>query len=248
MKISIKIKKILKSFYFSLKRFPWAIAFAAATTLILIILVNFHSSYNVDTIDILKRVAMTLALGFPLLLSIDLIFERYDDFKKINKYLMKISSLILFVLYYFYLLSEINMLSVTRYFAITIALYLSVFIIHYFYKRNNFEMYIVHIFTRFFITIIYSAVMYIGLAAIFFTLNKLFNLPISSDLYLTAWLLVVGIFAPIFLLAGIPSYKHKLSIKDYPMFLKILILYIVLPIISVYTTILYLYFIKILIN
>ncbi len=246
--MKLNIKKLIKGLYMSLKRFPLAILFSTATTVIAVILVNNHFFYSTNTIDVLQRIAMSLALGFPLFISLKLLFERIDNYKEITKYGIQLLGGVLLLLYYFFLLKELNMVPVIRFIALNLALYLTVLMVHYFYRRNNFELYNVQIFKRIFITAIYSAVLYSGLAAIIFTLNKLLGLPVSSELYITILLIVAGIFAPIFLLAGVPLYHQKFSLDDYPGFLKILLLYIVIPIISVYTAILYLYFIKILVT
>ena len=248
MKLLKNIKKILANLSLSLKRFPLTISFSTATTIVLIILVNYHSTFNTNTINILKRIAMCLSLGFPIFLSFNLLFERFNNYKIIEKRCIQMGGGVFLILYYFFLLEELYMVTITRYVAINLFFYLTALIVHYFYKRDNYVLYIGHIFTRFLVSVIYSAVLYVGLAATLFTLNKLLGLPVSSELYLTVWLTVAGVFAPIFLLAGVPGYSHNFDLKGYSVFLKILLLYIVLPLITVYTIILYLYFLKIIIT
>ena len=60
-------------------------------------------------------------------------------------------------------------------------------------------------------------------------------------------MLLVYLHHPIFL-AGIPTKNEKLSLEDYSRLLKVLVLYIVMPLITVYTIILYIYFGKIIIT
>jgi hypothetical protein len=57
-------------------------------------------------------------------------------------------------------------------------------------------------------------------------------------------MVVAGIFAPCFFLAGLPRTNQDMEIETYPTVLKVLLLYIVLPIILIYTFILYVYFLK----
>ena len=246
MKLLMHLKKLLKNLYLSLKRFPYTIAFSTATTIMLITLINYKSSFNANTVDTLTKTAMTLALGFPLSLSLSLLFERINDFKKITKIIILLGAGLLLPLYYFYLLNELNLLTSIRYIAVNITLYLTALMIHYLYQRENFELYIVHIASRAFVTAIYSVVLYLGSAATIFTLNKLLGLTVSPQIYNSTWFAVIGIFAPIVLLAGLPTYQQKLHTEDYPSFLKVLLLYIVMPLISIYTIILYSYFIKLL--
>ena len=114
MKLLINLKKLLKNLYLSLKRFPYTIAFSTATTIMLITLINYKSSFNANTVDTLTKTAMTLALGFPLSLSLSLLFERINDFKKITKIIILLGAGLLLPLYYFYLLNELNLLTSIR--------------------------------------------------------------------------------------------------------------------------------------
>ncbi|HOJ12137.1 MAG TPA: DUF4153 domain-containing protein [Clostridiales bacterium] len=152
------------------------------------------------------------------------------------------------VLYYFFLLPNFSMVSISRYLAFSIALYLGFFFIPYLPNRSDFELYVIKILSRFFITLIYSAVLYGGLAAIMFTLDKLLSVPIQSRYYYYVWLIIAGVFAPSYFLAGLPASANGLHVSSYPKALKILLLYIVMPIITAYTLILYTYFAKIIIT
>ncbi|MBE3089380.1 MAG: DUF4153 domain-containing protein, partial [Actinobacteria bacterium] len=60
--------------------------------------------------------------------------------------------------------------------------------------------------------------------------------------------IVAGIFGTCFFLGGIPAIDEELDENNYPVIFKILVLYIVIPILSAYTLILYIYFVKILIT
>ena len=243
MKLKKSIKNGLYRLYLSLKRYPFAISFSTLTTIILIVLTYKGNTYNEET---LQKIAMVTALGFPFFLCIKSIFEKKNELDPVTKIIINVFSIIL-ILSYIFLLREINMVSITRYIAVNLSLYLIFLIIPYFLKRENFELYVVKIFSRYITTIIYSIVLYIGLSVTIFTINKLLNVPISWELYVYNWLCTIGIFAPIFLLAGIPEYNETVTIKEYPRILEILLIYIVMPLITIYTFILYLYFGKILI-
>ncbi|MDZ7672803.1 MAG: DUF4153 domain-containing protein [Halanaerobiales bacterium] len=180
-------------------------------------------------------------------LIIKSIFERKDDLKKVNKLFIRITALVILVGYYFFLLQEMNMVTITRYFAVTLSLYLLFLVITYFYKKQTFELYVIKIFTRLIITFIYSFVLIAGMSIIFLTLRELLNINIPNNLYLSNALFMMGIFAPIFLLAQIPRQNENLSLEGYPNIFEILLTYIIMPLISVYTLILYVYFFKIII-
>ncbi|MFW6287753.1 MAG: DUF4153 domain-containing protein [bacterium] len=259
MNIISLIKKGFKSLSNSLKRFPFAISFSTMTTLVIVYLIN-SGSHHLETT--LMRLGMTLALGFPLSLFLKALCEKRDKntihevghigkiaMNRISAFFSRVLAIIFLILYYFILLEKIDMVSVTRYIAVSLAFYLLFLIIPYFYKRENFELYIVKIFSRFFITSIYSAVLFAGLAITLYTIDSLLGVSVQSEFYPTTFIIIIGVFAPIYLLAGIPGIYDSFDVKeDYPRVFEILILYIVMPLITVYTSILYIYFIKILIS
>jgi hypothetical protein len=247
MKIIDLFKKGLNSLKVSIKRYPYALFFSTLTTLIMIYLVNTEGYYNNETEEMIARIAMTTALSFPLFLIIKSIFVRKSSLDNIKKAFIRILTIILLVIYYFFLLQEMNMVTITRYFAVNLSLYLLFLVITYFYKKQKFEQFIIKIFSRLIITIIYTFVIISGLSIIFLTLRELLNVNIPNTLYLSNALFMMGIFTPIFLLAQIPRQNENLSLEEYPNILETLLIYIIMPLISVFTVILYVYFFKIII-
>lgn len=241
------IKKGAYRLHYSLKRFPYALTFSTLTTIILIYLINMESYYKPETLEIFARLAMASALAFPLFLIIKVFFERKNNLKIIYKGITRIIGLIIIISYYIFLLKETNMVTMTRYIAVSLSLYLIFLVVPYIYKKNNFELYVVNIFSRLLITGIYSVVLMAGISAIIFTINELLNVPVSEMFYMSTALTIGGIFAPIFLLANIFKQNESFNLKDYPSIFEILLLYIIMPLITVYSSILYIYFIKILI-
>ncbi|WP_227764005.1 DUF4153 domain-containing protein [Zhaonella formicivorans] len=246
LKIVALGKDVLHKLAASLKRFPEAVLLAAAATVILIAMnhINFMQS---GLEEILGRVVMALALGIPLSLCLKMLFERARNIKLGVKLLVYGIAAAVPVLYYFYLLPDLGMVPVTRYISLTLALYCVFTFIPYFDGKPGYEQYVVALIRQFLITALYAVVLFLGLAAMVFTIDRLlFNLP--EKLYLDLWLIVVGLFAPAFLLSEVPAYGTDLSDTDYSKVLKALLFYIVMPIIAAYTVILYLYFAKILIT
>lgn len=232
----------------SIKRFPLTIGISMACVILLIYISEITSGSNSDLIETLGRVTMILALGVPLSLCIKLYFERLENYKNMSLYISYIGGAVLLMLYYFFLLRDIDMVSISRYVAVSLILYLVFLFIAYFPSGKDFELYTVKVFTRFFTTVLYSLVLFLGLIAILFTIDELLGINIRSELYYYTFLSVAGIFAPAFLLAGIPIKNEVLSLEDYSRLLKVLVLYIIMPLISVYTIILYIYFGKIIIT
>lgn len=240
MKITLYMKKILSGFYLSIKRFPLTIAFSASTALVLILI-----SETVPKDNLLKRVAMIFALGIPVSLCIKLSLEKIDERNIYRAIIYYLSGILFLAAYYFLFLKVMDMVPITRYIAVSISLYLAFLFIPYLLKREQFEMYIIVVFTSFFVTIIYSVVLYSGLSAILFTIDKLLGIRILGKIYYYTWLFVMFIFFLLYFLSQIPANNENIITKSYPKLLRILILYIIMPLLTMYTIILYIYFGKI---
>ncbi|MCM8710303.1 DUF4153 domain-containing protein [Clostridium sp. SYSU_GA19001] len=243
MKLLINIKSMFMALYLSVKRFPFTIIFSACVAAVLIII-----SENPTDKDNLGKIAMVLALGIPVSLCIRLLFERLNKEKTYTLIISYAGSLLLLFTYYSLLLKDLRMVSISRYVAVSLALYLTFIFIPYFPKKDQFEMYVVKIAGNFSITVIYSVVLFAGLSAILFTIDKLLGIRIDEKVYYYTWLIVVFIFAVTHFLAKIPLKNESLASKMYPKPLKVLLLYIVMPLITVYNSILYIYFAKIIIT
>ncbi len=250
MNIKNFLVRTISELYKSVKRFPITIALCASVVAILIMIseTQLHLGYDSEKLEVLQRIAMVLALGVPLTLCIKVIFEKH---KQTNLFLEGISLAVsagFLAFYYFFLLKDFNMVPITRYIGITFFLYLCFIFIPYLVKREHFEMYVIQLLSRFAITIIYSVVLFLGISAILFTIDKLLGVTIDSKLYYYTWLFIVGIFSPVYFLAGVPSTDESMEDYDYTGFFKILLLYIVMPLLTIYMTILYIYFAKIIIT
>lgn len=250
MKILNYLANVLRGLYSSVTRFPVAVGFSCFTAILLIVVNHGQSILDKNTMDNLAKAALIAAFGIPLSLCISMIFERFTLDKytakaKTGAYLLEA---VLLIIYYFQLPKNITMVDMTRYIAFSIALYTSFIIIPFFYKRQGIELYFIKLFLRFFVTVLFTFILYLGIVLILFTINKLFIINITGKLYLDIFIILALIIAVCFFLAGVPNKEQKLSEADFPKLFKILLLYIIMPLISVYTVILYIYFIKIIIT
>lgn len=246
-KIESQLRLLANKLLVSTRRFPETLLLSTATVVILIYM--NHLDYDNRALrDNLSRMAMVLALGLPLSLTIRLFIERRGDLGRKIRLALYGAGGIFLTLYYLILLRTINHISVSKYIGFTLSLYLIFSLIPYFYKRENYDFYLVTLFIRFVTTYLYATILFLGLVAIIGTINILFTINIRSTIYLDLWLIVVGIFGPGFFLADIPTYGQSLNIGDYSKVLKILLLYIIMPLMLIYSCILYIYFIKILVS
>src|SRR5690554_1629307 len=253
-RITEVIHRVTSNFLSGVKRFPEAVIFAVATVTLLIVMNHWQTPDQ--TTELLTRIAMTLALGFPVALSLNELFTRTairtsaaHHIKQHSKTLINFSlTLVALSAYYFWGLSELSPVTISKYLAYSLAAYLAFLFIPYLSNRMHFESYVILLFTRFCTTYLYSVTLYLGLSTILFTIEHLFTVEISGKLYFDLWLMIAGIFAPVYFLAEIPAHSLDDEQYNYPNVLKVLFIYILIPIISVYTIILYAYFAKIIIT
>jgi hypothetical protein len=92
----------------------------------------------------------------------------------------------------------------------------------------------------------FAVVLFAGLGLALAALNNLFGMNIPERRYFELWILILGLFAVPFTLAGIPESLTALdSMTDYPRSLKVLGQYVLFPLVLVYFVILYAYIAKI---
>ena len=108
-------------------------------------------------------------------------------------------------------------------------------------------------FKSFFTALLYSGVLYAGIAAILFAVDRLL-FSVSSDSYAYAAVLVWVLFAPLYYLSQLPSPSRE-SDNDaegkpehYTRFLEVLVSYIAIPLFTAYTLVLLAYILKILVT
>lgn len=248
MRIIPALRNGLQALYASIHRFPVTLALSTLTVIIVIWISEIDSTAQQTTIDLLIRIAMVLALGIPVSLIIKLWSEKNERYRISSHLLVYVGGAILLALYFFFILLQLEWVDIARYISVTMALYVAFLFVPYLGKRSHFERYIILLSARFFVTVLYSAVLFLGIAAILFTIHHLLSVPVPSIAYFYVWTILAGVFAPAFFLAGIPAQDQALEHLDYPKLLKILLLNIVMPLISIYTIILYIYFAKILIT
>ena len=74
---------------------------------------------------------------------------------------------VILILYYLFLLKDFSMTSMVRYIGVSLFLYLAFAYIPWIGRKAGYESYIIKVFSSFFLTAIYSFVLYLGISAIF---------------------------------------------------------------------------------
>lgn len=247
MQIASKIKTNFSEIGESIKRFPLTLL-VSTTMVVLIILLNEDISFADATRRQLERILQALAIGLPLTISFKLLLEGLEKRTSFAPLLVALPVSFLSVLYYLLFTSDMHRENVIRFMATLFFGIVSVFVAQRIRNKRNFELFTIRVLYAFFLTVLYSGVLYFGVSAIIFTINALFDANIDGKYYFYFFLVIALVFAAALFLSKFP--KQEDTFEDYPYSkaLKVLLLYIVIPLISIYTLILYVYFSKILIT
>lgn len=243
------VKQSWKAIYSTFYRFPSTILLFLAIAAIFIYRIETPYDQLRDIDEILNRIIAVLLLGVPFTISISLLLERVGKtFNVIEKMGVWIGEFVIIFLYYEFLLPNTDMVPMVRLLLLALALVLCFIWIPYFYEKENFEIYVNKIIIRFIISCFFTVVLVLGLMAILFAIENLLYSNMNENLYIYTWIIGWFVFAPVHFLYGLPRFEDTYEKQDYNKVLKVLLAYIVLPIISVYTIVLYLYFAKIIVT
>lgn len=249
MKIRDRIHSIISGIKNGMQRFPITIGFSVMMVILLIYFNETRSNMTNVLSDRLTRVNMVVGIGILLSLCISLLRERFFSNNRTKTFISYILGLGILILYYIFLLNDFRDVSIIRYIGTVVFLVLAFFYIPRLKKHGDiYEYYVIDILSNIFLTAIYSIVLLIGLFFIFFTIDRLFDIVVAGKLYYYTFLLVIFVFAVSFFLSKIPENHREFGGYSFSKSLRILLSYIVIPLISIYTIILYIYFTKILIS
>ena len=247
MRFRERITSTLYSMRNSVKRFPITVL-VSILFVVVQIYINEQGYPSNDIREIYNKISMTIGLSIPLSLCIGLVNEVFFANNKIKQALTYIIGIIFLVLYYMFFLKEINSLAVIRYTGTMIFLLIGIFYILRLRNKENYEFHVLSINYSIAITFIYSAVLYIGIIFILFTIDQLFDANIDGKYYYYTFLIITFIFGVSLFISKLDKINEDYKDYDYSNALKILLIYIVIPLISIYTLILYVYFAKIIVT
>ena len=247
MKKFLSIQQLMGETNQTIGRFPLPMLLATMATVIGFFLIEV-SHKDQEWIMTLTHWVMTIAFGGPIIIGLVLAGER-GKWKKGSKVLANVGGLLLMLGYYQWIIpggetmfwygsqvATIVMLNASAYLTLTFAPFWRVS------ENQGFWQYNRHLVTRLFLTGLTVGVLTIGSSLILFTIKELFNLDLSDKLYMHIQVLIMGIVAPLVFFAGIPKELGKLEKeKTIPKVVKAFGQYVLIPLISVYTVILYVY-------
>lgn len=258
----IGIKSTLQNTRRSFKRFPIAMVLSFVLCAVLIVASDLGRDAYSSVGDIaesmratrtlLYRLASVMGTGILLFVNLRLLHENIAERKVRDKYqtLMWVLGALFLVLLYFYLYGklqpseEIKTKEQMAWMGINLSLIVCASFTAKIKFEDHFVGYVIEIFESFAKAMIYALVLFVGLCSIFFTVDKLFELEIGTYWYeYSAYITFIPFFMGIFL----SSYPYG-YVEDYRMGrpFRVLLVSIIVPLLMVYTVILYLYCGKIL--
>ena len=247
-KIKENVKKLLLHFKSGVERFPITIilAFLHFITGIYIAEVRSFQSDEFVEVNLLLFGSIFITAMFEML------YEKY--FYKQNRWLVRgIYSAITFVISIIFFVEYLrtNDYYNIYYFTlipISIVLFLLIPILK---KKENKEKYLQSVFSNFVITGIFVAVLWIGIEIILTTVNYLFfNSGDSLFFRLTTYSFwfITEVFGVSLFLSLLKKPDDNLENYEFPFIFNLLIKFVIIPLIIIYTGVLYIYMAKVLIS
>lgn len=245
MKIVNMLKTQLKGLSTSISRYPVS-TILSFSLFILLVMIN-ERSFESDNTETLERLSIITAMGFFLSISLTHLMENL--WPKISRIPVVLTGTVAFmVLYYFVFLPELNNVSMIRTAGTFFFLVISIFYTLKIKNNENYERYVMKIFSGFFITFLYAFVVFLGISFIILTINALFDANIDGKWYLYTFYASTFLFGSPLLLSKLPKKEEVVADTPYSRVFRALLLYILIPLILIYTLILYVYFIQILVT
>lgn len=218
--------------------------------LVLLAIVSIHS----DGSTIFDIETLAMLIGGIAAFTGQAIYERFFRGNQLTRLGIYIGVILFILLYYWLFLrnhTEINTPTYVRSSALISALVVAYIWIPSIKNNLSFSTSFTTIIKGYFISLLFSIVLEIGILSIL-TAFSLLIFDLDSRVYFDLTVLIFGLFAPLYFLSYIPLYQINgkgLSEKDkqailVPKFLEILISYIIMPLLAAYSLILLLYIVS----
>jgi hypothetical protein len=232
------------------ERFPLVILSAIVAALAVHVIIELE--FDADRASLsLWPVIMTAILGIPFFYALRVLAESRGWSRRLHLGLT-LAGLIAVVVYYLVLPTPVKGADVVSYLLLLAAVLLTTSFLPFLGRageENGFWQYNKVMFLRIATAVLYSAVLYVGLALALGACDTLLGFDIEGETYLQLWYWIVLVYSTWFFLAGVPQDILGLQrVSDYPTALRIFSQYVLIPLVVVYMIILYAYMAKIIIQ
>lgn len=241
MKFEEKFKNLFPDMKKGIGRFPVTVVFSLILFIVAIFTIE-SDFYILPEEDLwIKYLIITI----PLSASVELIREKYLENKRSSFF--RIISFFGIFLFIFFLKIFFKNHFATETINITATIlifYVLFYLIPIIYRNEDKEKYLQSVVGNQMITIGFSIVLFLGLSAIVGTIDVLLiNLP--NTIYFDNFVFSASVFGVAFFVSRLKEKDESLKDYNLPKIVEVLICYILIPLILIYTAILYLYFVKI---
>lgn len=241
MKFEEKFKNLFPDMKKGIGRFPVTVVFSLI--LFIVAIFTIESDFYIFPEEDLWIKYLIIAI--PLSASVELVREKYFENKRSNFF--RITSFFGIFLFIFLLKIFFKNHFATETINITATIlifYVLFYLIPIIYRNEDKEKYLQSVVGNQMITIGFSIVLFLGLSAIVGTIDVLLiNLP--NTIYFDNFVFSASIFGVAFFVSRLKEKDESLKDYNLPKIVEVLICYILIPLILIYTAILYLYFVKI---
>ena len=253
-KIKEKMKKILPDMKKGIERFPLTIFCGIIVFLLSVYVLETSDTNNNHFIEEVQKYIFLIMLSIPLTAALELIREKYFSGK--NKWIIRalnaVIAIVFIVFYRFYYLYETGGEAFfdngEKLLATGIIFFLFFLLAPIIGKKYEEEKYFQSVIVDKAVTVLFSVVLFLGLTVVFLTVDGLSLVKLEGKIYVETWLFVVFVFAMIFFASKLKKVDENLEEYEIHKVFKFLIYFIVIPLITIYTGILYIYFGKMLIT
>ena len=222
------LKTWIKKIQLVALRFPFTLFFVIGFTIFLLIQINQSGNNHHE------RNWTFFSLGILLSLSVTLFSEGFKNLYKIG---LNLLAIILLLLYCYFLPEKFNPVHFYQVISIGIVLFLSAFVVSFFKKGNDipFWEFSKESVIQLFISVIFAQILMAGLSLAVLSLKELFKMNIDRKVYGDISVVTYVLFGGIYFLANVPDKIEKYNqTYNFNKFLKVLGLYILLPILAIY--------------
>ncbi|MGD2152969.1 MAG: DUF4153 domain-containing protein [Gemmatimonadales bacterium] len=232
------------------ERFPLPILSALVAALAVHFVIEFD--FGADRAALaLWPVIMTAILGIPFFYALRVLAESRGWPRRLRQG-VALAGLTALVVYYLVLPTPVKGADVVSYMLLLAAVVLATSFLPFVGRageENGFWQYNRVLFLRVATAVLYSAVLYVGLALALMACDALLGFDIAEETYVQLWYWIVLVYSAWFFLAGIPRDIRGLQrVTDYPTALRIFAQYVLIPLVVVYMIILYAYMAKIIVQ
>ena len=253
-KIKEKMKKILPDMKKGIERFPLTIFCGIIVFLLSFYVLETSGTNNNRFIEEVLKSIFLMILCIPLTAALELVREKYFSGK--NKWIIRalnaVIAIVFIVFYRFYYLYEVGKEAFfgnsEKLLATGIIFFLFFLLVPLIGKKDEEEKYFQSVIVDKAVTVLFSVVLFLGLTVVFLTVDRLSLIKLEGKIYVETWLFVVFVFAMIFFASKLKKVDENLEEYEIHKVFKFLIYFIVIPLITIYTGILYIYFGKMLVT